>query len=378
MKGFDKLTTWGVLAVLGLVVAPHFQSAIAQGNFLNPTQPPTTTNRTAPKLLKFELSLSSPKDLKVKAGDKISTGEVVADKVEERQTLKTQRQALELSLQQIQSRAVTIPGQPKPAPSIDKLPPISYTEEEAAISAAKLKIEQAERTFQLQQRATNTEPLSEAAAVSKVAVEVQNQQRLVDNQLRKIEAVALLKNLPSEVQGHEQEVLKRLFAELGQAQAEYQQAQANLGAAKLAQTEKLQQLSEALEKARSEYELATAKLTTAKDKRAYQEYEASITATRRVEEQNQVQQNHQRQLMEVEQQKREQTFQVAQLKGKIGEIDEKLAQLSTVTSPYSGTIRRVKWLGQSDRNLRVELTLVVDGSTSSVGTNDTIKSTKPK
>nr|MBA3921509.1 hypothetical protein [Nostocaceae cyanobacterium] len=191
------------------------------------------------------------------------------------------------------------------------------------------------------------------------AVAVQNQQRLVNNQIRKIDAIALLKDLPPEVTPHEQEKLKQIQAELEQVKAEYKQSQANLSAKKLAQTEKLQSLAEALEKARAEHQLAIAHLKSAKDRRAYQEYEASITESRRLEERNQVQQSYSKQLLETEQHKRDRDFQIAQLKAKIGEVDEKLLELTAVTSPYSGIVRKVTWLGQSDRKLNVEITLAV-------------------
>ncbi len=62
-------------------------------------------------------------------------------------------------------------------------------------------------------------------------------------------------------------------------------------------------------------------------------------------------------MLETEQHQRDREFQIAQLKAKIGDIDEKLLQLTSVTSPYSGTVRRIHWLGQSDRKLNVEITL---------------------
>ena len=325
-----------------------------------PLVQPKTSNSL--RQLQLKLSVSSPQDLKVKQGDRVITGQVLADRVEERSHLTVQRQALNLSLKQIQARTIAPPPAPLPVPQVKQLPPISYAEEEAAISLSGMTIKQAERAFQLQQQEVKTAPLEESSAVTRASVEVQNRQRLVDNQKRKIDAVALLKDLPSSVMPHEQEVLKQKEAELQQAQADYQQTQAKLSAAQARETEKLQQLAESLEKARADQQLAIARLQTKKDQRAYTEYEASVTAARRTEERNQAEQSYSRQFQDAEQQRRERDFQVAQISTKIAEVDDKLQTLSTVTSPYSGVIKRLKVVGQNDRNLSVELILSI-GST---------------
>ncbi|MBA3924212.1 MAG: hypothetical protein H0X31_21935 [Nostocaceae cyanobacterium] len=303
--------SWACLVILGCFASaklPEIQSAFA--NVIPQNTTATASNIKAvgnsngtnangtPRSLALNLSLVSTDDLKVKVGMLLSKGQIISDRVEERRTLDNQRQTLEISLKQIESRDVMSPKTPLSVPAVKDLPPISYAAEEAAIASGELRIKQAERAFQLAQQANNSEPLAETATVSKSAVAVQNQQRLVDNQLRKIDAVALLKDLPPEVALHEQEKLKQIQSELEQTKAEYKQSQANLGAKKLTQTEKLQSLAEALEKARAEHQLALAHLQSAKDRRAYQEYEASITEARRVEERNQVSQTYSRQVLE--------------------------------------------------------------------------------
>jgi hypothetical protein len=45
----------------------------------------------------------------------------------------------------------------------------------------------------------------------------------------------------------------------------------------------------------------------------------------------------------------------------LDDVDNQIAQLAQVKAPYSGTVRRVKWLGQSpDGSLTTEITLMVD------------------
>lgn len=372
MKGWSNIgTTYAVIGLSALLLlgqrinnrysaAPSVEAQTPVQTSPSPLAPASQSN--LPKLLKISLSLSSPKDLKVRQGDLVAAGEVLADRVEERSRLTAQRQELMLALEQIQARTITAPSAPVPIPAVKSLPPTSYAEEEAAIRAAATNVKQAERAVQFQQENFKSEPLEEAAGLQKAAVELQNRRRIVDIQLRKIDAVALLKDLPPSVNMHEQAVLKQRSAELQQAQAEYQQAQAKLTMASKAATEKLQQLTASVAKARDDYQLAIAKLQTKKDQRAYSEYEASVTAARRAEERNQAAENYSRQMQETEQQQRDRSFQVAQIQAKIADVDDKLRTISVVTSPYAGFVRRVKVLHQNDNTITAELTLVVGGA----------------
>lgn len=326
---------------------------------LVPTLPNQPRANNSPRQLQFNLSVSSPQDLKVKQGDRIIAGQVLADRVQERSRLTSQRQALQMSLEQIKSAAITTPPAPASVPQVSQLPPISYVEEEAAIAGGRMNVHQAQRALDLQQQSLKNPPLEESSAVAKALVEVQNQQRIVDIQKRKIDAVALLKDLPDEVMVHEQAVLKQKEADMRLVVAAYQQAQAKLSAAQARETEKLQQTAMAVEKAKADEKLAQARLQTKKDQRAYTEYEASVTTARRAEESNQARQSYARQLQDAEQQQRDRNFQVAQITAKIAEVDDKLQTLSTVTSPYSGVIKRLKIVGQNDQNLSVELVLSV-------------------
>ncbi|MBV8882773.1 MAG: hypothetical protein JO235_02050 [Chroococcidiopsidaceae cyanobacterium CP_BM_RX_35] len=338
--------------------------------------PAALPNATSPRLLKFSLSLSSPKELKVKQGDTVRTGEAIADRVEERVHLTAQRQALVLSLQEIQGKTAIKPTAPVTVPSVNELPPISYAEEEAAIASARMSVQQAQKEFDREQERLKSAPLEESSAVRKAEVTVAEKQRAVDLQNRKIDAVQGLKDLPPDVIVHEQEVLKQKQADLKLAQADLEQAQAKEQAASKQQSDKLQQLSQAVEKAQSELQLAISKLQTAHDKRAYTEYEASVAAARRVEEHNQAEQNYTRQLQEAEQHERDRSFQVTQIQDKIAAVDNQLSALSTVRSPYAGTIRLVKILGQNDKNLSVEITLAVgNGNDSTPGLSSGTKPT---
>ncbi len=196
--------------------------------------------------------------MKVNVGDAVTAGQVVAERVESQAILRSQRSTLQLEYQQIQDRLIPTPQPLVRVPNINRLPPISYAEEEAAIVRARLNIRQMERAYQLQQQNLVKPPIEEAAKAKRAAVTVQNQQRIVNNQHRKIDAVAMLKNLPDSVMPHELEVLKQKEAELIQVVADHEQALALLTAAQNAQTEKSVQLGAALEVARAEHSVALA------------------------------------------------------------------------------------------------------------------------
>ncbi len=76
-----------------------------------------------------------------------------------------------------------------------------------------------------------------------------------------------------------------------------------------------------------------------------------------MEDQNQAAQSHSRALTEAFQQQRDRTYALAQLQGRISELDDKIKNLSVVTSPYTGVIRKIKILRQNDTQLSAELTL---------------------
>lgn len=296
----------------------------------------------------------------MKQGDKIEVGQEIAERVEERDRLLVERKSLNLQYQQIQSRQIPKLLPPAAVPSVKQLPQISYVEEEAAIRAAETNLRQVERAFELHQESMKTAPLEESNAVERAVVEVENRQRLVDNQKRKIDAVKLLKDLPDGVLEHEQEVLKAKEADYKQATADYKQTQAQLQSASRTQIEKLQLLGASVEKARADLQVTIAKLQTKKDTRAYAEYEASVTAFSRAQEQNRARENYERNLLEAEQQERDRSFTLSQIEAKINNVNNQLATLSVVTSPYSGTIKAIRFQKQANNHLLVELTLAVN------------------
>jgi hypothetical protein len=77
----------------------------------------------------------------------------------------------------------------------------------------------------------------------------------------------------------------------------------------------------------------------------------------------------------------EREYSKAQIETQIQTFDSQIEQLSTVRAPYEGTIKKVKWTGQSNNTLTVELTLDIDSVTSQQSTvisnTESVNSEKP-
>jgi hypothetical protein len=254
------------------------------------------TQTTRPKRLKITVRVSEPDDLKVSEGEEITEGEIIADRERERNRLAAQQKQLQLSLDKLKVSSITPPDIPQKIPAVMALPPVSYLEHEAAVEKSKSAIAQVESELELKQE--------------------------------EIKYLSTVKNLDPIILEHEQAKLKQL-------------KQKHTGTVR-------------------DYQLAMGKMQSAKDSRKYQEYQASLNSVRRVEEMNQARLNYQRQLAEYEQRLTDREFQVTQLQEKLNDVENAIATLSMVKSPYAGTVRRVKWLGQSaDGTLTAEVTLMV-------------------
>ena len=260
---------------------------------------PTQTETTTPKRLNITVTVTEPDDLKINEGSVIKSGDIIADRERERTRLTAQQKQLQLSLDRLQAASITPPAAPQAVPPVMALPPVSYLEHEAAVAKTKSQIDSIESEVELKQE--------------------------------EIEYLSGVKNLDPIILEHEQAKLKQL---------------------KLDHTAAVR-----------EYQLAMGKMQTAKSDRSYQEYQASINTARRVEEMNQARLNYQRQLSEYEQRLADREFQVTQLQEKLNDVDNQIASVAVVKSPYNGTVRRIKWLGQSpDGSLTASVTLMVNRS----------------
>ncbi|MEN9517893.1 MAG: hypothetical protein RLZZ381_481 [Cyanobacteriota bacterium] len=275
---------------------------------LSPT-PETRKNRLEPNNIKIELTLNNPQDLKVKPGDKVSAGQTLSNRASERNRLQAKKKQLQLSIEKLNLPLTPIP-QPKPIPEISPLPPVSYAEEEAAIKLKQQKLTEAEQAIALQQKKIDSiNQLNSSSQIPPLSRGVRGDQNL------------------KLILEHEQANLKNLETAKTDAQIQL--------------------------------EVAQSQLTTAKEQRAYIEYQRQLEQTRRaiaISQQHQAiqQTESERQVLLAEKE-----YSIAQIETQIQEIDYQIEQLSTVKAPYEGTIKKVKWTGQSDHNLTAVVTLAV-------------------
>lgn len=245
--------------------------------------PAASIGASAPRILKFTLTLSEPDDLLVESGEKVTAGQTIADRRAERQRLNNQLELLKISLKRIEAGTITAPPKPLDVPPIADLPDVTYRQEEAAL---------------------------------------QRVSRDIDLQRQKLNLLEVMsEGVPPETMKHEQLWLEQLNQELSTADAN---------------------------------------LRAAKEARAREEYEHSLNVARRQEEQNQQALYYANQQQEFEAQVRDREYQLAELQEKLGDVQQRLEELAIVTAPYNGQVRRIKWLGQTNNSLQVEVTLAVD------------------
>ena len=316
---------------------PPYQGGIKGGSS------PKKTHSTVPREIKIRLTLTTPADLRVKQGSRIVAGQILSDRITERQRLQTQRQQLELSLKKLQ---IPLPELtlPSPPPTLNKLPPVSYRQEIAHITLKTGELQQIEtKITQQKQKIAQLLSLSqvEGLAMKPTDVRVASVPTRtfptfvsIDGQaLKQVDGQAL-----SQAEGQKRSVEKII---------EHERA-------------KLSQMETEREQAKIQLDIARAALSTAKEKRLQEEYQLALEENRRAI-------TLQNQQLEVEKQRavraaqlQEREYNQAVIRTRIQEIDNALVQLATVKAPYPGTVKRLKWQGQDDRLLTVELTVDVD------------------
>ena len=254
-----------------------------------------------PNRIEITVRISAHEDLKIAKNMVLQKGQVISDRVTERERLLAQKKQLELSLQRVQSASVQPPSKPLPVPEVAPLPPVNYLEFEAAIAKSQLSIN---------------------SAAEEVAIKVQE-----------IKQLSEIPNIDPIIIKHEQAKLKQL-------RLNHQVAE-------------------------SELELAKGKLQTAKQKRQYEEYKFSVTAARRVEEQNIILGNYQRQIAEYNDKIARKEVQVTQLNEKLANVQKQIDNLKII-SPYNGEVRNVEFLGQdAEGSITVKILLRVSPATMS-------------
>lgn len=332
MKDFiNQLAIIGILSfgVYQFVGSSKPPAVTAQQSPIAEVAAPVTAPQQQGRLHKMTLQVSEPNDLKVKASDNIAAGQIVADQDSERKRLNLRKEELQLAIKRIKNQKIspperaTDPDKPKTAPPMMSLPDISYQQYEAAIEKAKN--------------------------------EAKQQEEIINLKRRELDYLKGFEGLDSAIIEHE--------------------------------VNKLSQLENQLKSAKAEIDLGVGKLLSAKEARKQDEYQHQLNITRRIEEENQAlsfyqkqiaenQINYQRAISNFEKESRDRDYQFTQLKIQLSAVEDSIARLAVIRSPYNGKIRRIKFTGQIDNKLGVELTMVIDssGSTTSSTNSPTISS----
>lgn len=306
MKHLSSIISYAIATVGLLLMFNSTPKVSSQQNLNQPFTQPTNNNEGAtnnhnniPKRLTISVKVAEPTDLKIKENDLVKEGQIIADRTKEKERLESQSNQLKLALEKLENSLITAPLPPNKVPTISALPPISYLEEEANVDSKKVAITAVESEMKLKQQ--------------------------------EIDYLSQIDNIDALILEHE--------------------------------NAKLEQLKQKQTQAIREYQLASAKLQTAKENRAYDEHQNQVQQSNRIEQINQANLNYQRQLAEYEQRLANKEYQITQLKTQINQIENQIASVATVKSPYTGTVRRIQWLGQApDGSLSAEITLMVSNS----------------
>ena len=265
---------------------------------LTQNSPTEVVKAAYPNRIEITVKISAHEDLKITKNMAIKKGQVISDRIAEKTKLQAQQRQLELSLKRLHATTIQPPSKPVPVPKVEPLPQVNYLEQEAAIKRAKI-----------------------AITLSKEEITKKEQELKELSQIPNLDPITI----------------------------EHEQA-------------KLKQLKLNHQIAINERELAQGKLQTAKQQRKYQEYQASITAARRVEEENVAKTIYERQLNEYNEKTSEKDERIKQLQKKKKDIKRQIKS-TQFTSPYSGTVRNIKFLGQdSDGMIAVKINLTISDS----------------
>ena len=264
------------------------------------------------KLHKITLAVTEPSDLKIKAGSVVSAGQIIADQEREKARLNQKKEELTLAVKRLELQVITRPEKPlepippKPVPPLKNLGDISYQQYEAAIEKAKKELERASAELSLK-----------------------------DRQIDYIKGI----------EGIDPAIIEHELAASAQLEAKAKDAAI-------------------------EIELAQGKLISAREERQQKEYQHSLDVAKRIEEANTAQSFYQRQVAEnliayqrqsadYEKEQRERDYRLTQTRLQLSAIDDSISKLSVIRSPYDGTVRRIKFTGQIDNKLGVDVSLVV-------------------
>ncbi|OCQ92271.1 hypothetical protein BCD64_00205 [Nostoc sp. MBR 210] len=299
--------------------------------------------------LRLRITVDNPDFLKVKIGQKIKKGDIITDNATERDRLSKQRQSIVLQIENLKSKVLPQPFEPKAAPAIAQLPPANFLEEESNIAQAKLKLQQAQSILDSRRSLLLSDNPEVKAEVQKFTTAANDAAAKVEEQEQLIKSMQDLR-LEAPIMRHEEVKLRQVTAESQQANSALDQARAKLSSSATTQRQELEKLEVDLQLARSDLAVAQSRLETARNNRRLLEYRASIEAAQRTEESNQANLAYTRQLQEYAQQQRDRDYQLSQMQISLAAIDDKISLIPVVRSPRDGYVRKIKpWVGNNGK-----------------------------
>jgi biotin carboxyl carrier protein len=143
------------------------------------------SSESLPSEIKVRVTISSRADLHVKAGDKLKSGDVIADRTRERNALENQKRQVENSLRRLQILLASR-GEELQKPV---LPEASFAEQQAAISRAAVLLEAAKRNIRTQEnRIEEIKRLPFPADLSKITQHETARLKLLQGELLEAES----------------------------------------------------------------------------------------------------------------------------------------------------------------------------------------------
>ena len=216
--------------------------------------------------LNLTISVDSPSFLKVKVGQEISKGDVISDNSLERSRLDKQRKSLLLQIDNLKSKTIPTPSEPKKPPALVPLPEANYVQETSAIASSQLKLQQAQTTLENRTPGLQTDNPEKRADTENAESAMQQAQEKVKEQEELLKNMQDMKLEPPIIR-HEEAKLKQIQSDMNQAQSALEREKAKLNASAIASSQELQNLKIAVQIAQSDLQMATSKLETAKSSR---------------------------------------------------------------------------------------------------------------
>jgi hypothetical protein len=334
-------------------------------NISTTTQSKPVTTAPNAKRLKIQVEVNSPKDLKVKGGQRIAINDTVADNQHvQRAALTAELTSVSLRLEKLKLAPKVTPIPPTKVNALKQTLKHSYAQEEAEIASVKSRISELQRKYRLVQSST-TAPLPETAKVRSLAQAVTDIEGSIRKQQQKIDALKtisdddkLIGEIDKPITEHEDIQLAKLQQSLTEARLKVSEARAIEDAARMTRSNKVDEVRVEIVNAGRDLDLAHAKLATAIEKTNQARADRQVAEAERDDRVFRTELERIKLTEVANLQKHDREYEIAQLQVKKTQLIAQIRELKGVTAPFDGTVKRVKLLAQQGNVLRYEVGLM--------------------